>query len=177
MVAQQGELIDTGFQKKVKAAIEAVRDLRPAFLAIANHWYKDNAQIFVYKNSTINYKPLSKKYIKQKVRKQIDMGLPHRPDGTPILRFTGTMLKSIINPKAEGAVYEITKTNLTLGTEIPYGIYHQSRASRGKMPYRPFIINKEAGNPVAHVFTTRTKVYTRLLETFVRRRVKQSQGG
>ena len=172
-----GEMIDLGFQKKVAAALKAVKDLRPAFLSITSDWYKDNKQIFMYKNTTMNYAPLNKKYAAQKVKRAQKLGYSINTDGTPILKFSGRLAASITIPKSEGSVYEITQTHLTLGTEIPYAIYHQSNVQRTKLPYRPIILNKEVAAPVAHVFEMRTKRYARILDTFVRRQVKRSQGG
>ena len=173
----KGELIDMGFQKKVAAAIKAVKDLRPAFLSITSDWYRDNKQIFMY-DKTMNYEPLSDKYKKNKVSKARRLGLKLNADGKPILRFTGRLETSITVPKSEGSVHEITKTHLTLGTEIPYAIYHQSTMARSVLPYRPIIINSDVkqGNATA-VFAKRTKRYTRILDEFVKRQVKRSQGG
>lgn len=170
-----GEIIDMGFQKKVAAAVKAVGDLRPAFLAITSDWYKDNAQIFKFQ-TTMGYPPLKPKTIASKVRRALKLGIPMSSNGLPMLKFTGALMRSITIPNEDYAVYEITKTNLTLGSAIPYGIYHQSAAARSKIPYRPFIINSTVKTGT-NIFEGRVKRYTRTIETFVARRVALATGG
>lgn len=55
--------------------------------------------------------------------------------GAPILTRTGALRAALSAPDAEGSVWQPTATALTVGTTVPYGLYHQ-RGTR-RMPQRP----------------------------------------
>ena len=65
----------------------------------------------------------------------------HYP-GKPILQRTGELMASLTSPTAPGAVRVEERKTLTLGTTVPYAIYHQ-RGTK-KMPARPEIRLTEA---------------------------------
>lgn len=163
-----GELVNfPEFQAKVNRAIAVVDDLSPVFLAIANDWYKDNQQIFDMQSEG-QYPDLSDEYAQHK---EATVGFIY-----PILKFDGWLEQSITEPGSTGSFCVIGKHSLTVGTEIPYGIYHQSSGPRTKMPYRPFIFNKKVVGGYAHIYEARNARYIRTLETFVKARVAKSQG-
>ena len=49
------------------------------------------------------------------------------------------MSRSILSKSATGAVYNVTKDSLVMGTEIPYAIYHQSDRVRRTLPQRKIV--------------------------------------
>jgi phage gpG-like protein len=65
----------------------------------------------------------------------------HYP-GKPILQRTGDLMASLTNPNDPNTVRIEERKALTLGSRIPYAIYHQTGTS--KMPARPEIQLTEA---------------------------------
>ncbi len=56
----------------------------------------------------------------------------------PLLVRTGALRDSLIDPSAPEHVEEIDDLSLTLGTRVPYALFHQLGARR--MPARPIIV-------------------------------------
>lgn len=69
--------------------------------------------------------PLSERYARWKQK--------HYP-GKPILERTGDLKKSLTERGAPGAVFRSEPRALTMGTDVPYAIYHQTGTR--KMPAR-----------------------------------------
>lgn len=67
--------------------------------------------------------------------------LQRTPTTQPLLVRTGALRDSFIRPGAAGHVEEITDQTLTLGSRLPYAIFHQTGTRR--MPARPIIVLKE----------------------------------
>jgi phage gpG-like protein len=57
---------------------------------------------------------------------------------TPILYKTGALLRSLAEPGAAGHVEELEGYSLTLGSRLPYALYHQTGTRR--LPARPIIV-------------------------------------
>jgi len=66
----------------------------------------------------------------------------HYP-GRPILQRTGNLMQSLTSPNDPNTVRIEGRRTLTLGTKIPYAIYHQSIAPRKRLPRRPEILLTE----------------------------------
>lgn len=66
----------------------------------------------------------------------------HYP-GQPILQRTGALYASLTGEGA-GAVKIEERKKLTLGSSVPYGIYHQSTDPRTRLPRRPPVQFPEA---------------------------------
>ncbi len=64
----------------------------------------------------------------------------HYP-GKPILERTGRLLASLSSSKGAGAVYEPKPKSLTIGSTVPYAIFHQKGTE--KMPQRKEIVLSE----------------------------------
>lgn len=67
----------------------------------------------------------------------------HYP-GKPILQRTGDLVASLTSGTDPNAVKKEERKTLTLGTKIPYAIYHQSPKPRKVLPRRPEILLTEA---------------------------------
>jgi len=67
----------------------------------------------------------------------------HYP-GRPILQRTGDLVASLTRESDPNAVYRPERKTLTIGSKIPYAIYHQSIAPRTRLPRRPEIMLTEA---------------------------------
>jgi phage gpG-like protein len=64
--------------------------------------------------------------------------LRRRRARTPILYKTGALLRSLGEPGAAGHVEELEGYSLTLGSRLPYALYHQTGTRR--LPARPIIV-------------------------------------
>jgi phage gpG-like protein len=64
--------------------------------------------------------------------------------GTPILERTGELMRSLTDPNHPQTVRIEERKTLTLGTQVPYAIYHQSTEPRTRLPRRPEIMLTEA---------------------------------
>jgi len=56
--------------------------------------------------------------------------------GRKILVFDGNLKSSLTQKGASGAIYQKSKLSLTMGSSIPYALYHQTGTRRG-LPKRP----------------------------------------
>lgn len=160
------------FDNKIKQAIAQVKNLLPEFSVIASMWYKDNQQIFnlesagQYEDYTAENGKKPTKYMLYKKEHGVDKAF------YPLLRFSGKLANSILDPQAMGAVKELSATSLVLGTTIPYALYHQLGTS--KMPARPPIINKASEkHGQTSIFQKRLANYMRVISASVARRVKR----
>jgi len=73
-------------------------------------------------------------------RKGGSQARPGRPDqiGMPLLVRTGALRDSLIGPGAAGHVEELEDGAITLGTRLPYALFHQLGTRH--MPARPIIV-------------------------------------
>jgi phage gpG-like protein len=104
-------------------------DARPAFEAMAQYQVKTvNGRQFREEGSveTGKWAPLSKDYGRWKARV--------RP-GRKIMVFDGDLKRSMTVPGK--GIYIVRSTSMTVGTSVPYAIYHQKGTPM--MPARPLI--------------------------------------
>jgi phage gpG-like protein len=154
---------DKEFAAQIKAAAERVGDLRLAFTLIAKDWRKSNMAQFSLRGSG-QYPPLSAMYA---ARKKKVYG------NRPILVAKGRLRDSLTGSPNGDSIQEITKTSLTMGTRVPYGIYHQSDAPRFKIPLRKFLfIGPEAPRSASSAITGRLERWLSILEAEVQRKLK-----
>ncbi len=66
-----------------------------------------------------------------------------RYPGKPILERTGDLVKSLTSGSDPNTVKVEERKTLTLGSKVPYAIYHQSPAPRKALPRRPEIMVTE----------------------------------
>lgn len=122
---------DSSFQKKLEEVYAATSDLTIPLRLMAESWFRGNKSIFALKGPG-RYDDLTERYKKYK---QKHFGFVY-----PILMATGRLAASITWPiGGESINFIVNKNTLVLGTEVEYGIYHQSDTPRNKMPYRPFL--------------------------------------
>jgi len=174
------------FQKFLESAIKRVGDLSPAFNSIANDWLKNNRQIFKLKSKG-QYQDLSTKPFvafwesDKRFRKFWEGGYKEFKRAKygfdyPILKRTGRLEASMTDRNSPDSVIVIDATALVMGTNVEYGVYHQSLAPRKKIPYRPFIITKE-GIKTGGKYDTWQKQkrrFVRIIRTYVQRQLKKS---
>lgn len=122
---------DAKFRAGLKAAAAAVGDLTVPLTLIAKDFYKSEKAIFMLKGPG-QYPDLKEKTKEAKRRGGFSV--------YPILKRTGRLGESLTNPTHPDAFNQIlNKTTLVIGTQVPYGVYHQSDAPRFKIPLRKFL--------------------------------------
>jgi len=116
---------------------EGVTDYRPVWPVIEDDFYALETDQFKSEGAEGGEKwaPLSEVYAGWKER--------HYP-GQQILERTGDLRASLTRRGDPNAVHIEERKLLTLGTKLPYAIYHQSIAPRKKLPRRPVIQLTEA---------------------------------
>lgn len=56
-----------------------------------------------------------------------------------ILRATGRLFESLVNQTASDHIQDIGRQTLRWGSNVAYGVYHQSRKPRHVIPFRPVV--------------------------------------
>lgn len=108
-----------------------IADLTEPFREIQLEFYDTMANVFAAEGAfedRTKWAELSPNYRAWKQRK-----FP----GRKILELTGKLKSSLITSGSEGNVSVVTPTEMSVGTTIPYAIYHQKGTSR--MPMRKII--------------------------------------
>lgn len=151
---------DNRFKNAIARAKLEVQDLTIPLTLIAKDWFKSNKAIFGLKGPG-GYPDLSTAYKKRKLEKFHFI--------YPILKATGALSKSVLDPTDPNAVNEIiNKAMLVIGTRIPYGIYHQSDSPRTKIPLRKFIfIGPEASRYSINGLQGRPERWLNIINSFV----------
>jgi len=129
--------IEIAGEKQISRVLEGIEaraeDLRPVWDVIAQDFGRIVARQFATEGGLGRpWPPLSPAYAAWKAR--------HYP-GRPILVRTGRLKESLVGRTID-TVDERTRDSLTLGTAVPYAIYHQKGTK--KMPPRPPIVIPEA---------------------------------
>lgn len=116
---------------------DGVSDYRPIWPVIEDDFYAMEKDQFKTEGveGGDKWQPLSAEYGKWKETKY---------PGKPILQRTGDLVKSLTSGSDPNTVKIEARKTLTLGTKIPYAIYHQSPGPRTKLPRRPEIMLNEA---------------------------------
>lgn len=121
---------DRRFRDELQRAQDAVGDLKIPFGLILADFYKSEQAIFNLKSAG-QYPEISDKYGKIKQKK---VGFAY-----PLLVRTGRLSASVLGPQNPGSIAVIGQTSLVFGTNVEYGIYHQSDDPRQKIPLRKFL--------------------------------------
>lgn len=156
---------DGKFQEAIADALKSVDDLRPAFMTIIPSWFQSNKYIFDLSGPG-KYKDLKPGYKRVKERK---LGSAY-----PILKFSGLLERSLVTKGDSNSIVEMEKTSLTMGTAVPYGVFHQ-RGTK-KMPQRPFImIGAEQTGPPE--FNKRRELWINSIKSYVLQMIKLGRRG
>lgn len=119
------------FSRAFESAATQMKDLSPAFEIMAKDFYETMAHIFEAEGAYEEreaWQDLSPAYAIWKKR--------HYP-GRKILELTGRMKRSLTVPGTEDGVLNITPEEMTIGTRLPYAVFHQT--GRGRLPQRKII--------------------------------------
>jgi phage gpG-like protein len=128
---------------------DGVSDYRPIWPVIEDDFYALEKDQFKTEGSEggEQWKELTPEYQQWKEA--------HYPS-KPILQRTGDLVKSLTSSKDTNAICREERKGLTLGSKIPYAIYHQSPAPRKRLPRRPEIMLTE---PFKRTVTHHLQVY------------------
>lgn len=157
---------DGEFRKALAAASRECEDLTIPLTEITREWFQGNRAIYRLKTPG-KYADLSANYKKQKQRRH---GFVY-----PILRASGKLERSIIDPKDAKAIANIVnKKTLYLGSKVKYAEYLQTGTSR--MPSRPYVlIGAEQSGPPE--FNRRFEIFGNIFKEYVRQVAMQRIGG
>lgn len=115
---------------------EGVTDYRPIWPVIADDFYAQEKDQFRTEGAEggERWEELSPEYAAWK-----EASYP----GKPILQRTGDLVGSLTSASDPNAVKVEERKTLTLGSKVPYAIYHQSPKPRTVLPRRPEIMLTE----------------------------------
>jgi len=114
-----------------ETGIESFLDLSQPFNTMADEFFQSMAGVFSAEGAFEDrprWQDLSPAYAIWKAR--------HYP-GRKILERTGRLRSSLVNKGGIDNVFEVTPDSLTVGTTVPYAMYHQTGTLR--MPRRKII--------------------------------------
>ena len=110
---------------------KVISDFRIPLRIIASDFYRSQRQLFTLQSKGL-YEDLSDKY---KAQKQKKLGFAY-----PILLGkTRNLANSTLGRDHKNSIFSLGKRELIIGTNVPYGKYHQSDKPRTKLPQRKFI--------------------------------------
>jgi phage gpG-like protein len=110
---------------------ESLADQQPALAAIADDCREMIAEQFASQGGAEGtpWAPLAPSTLRR------------RRASPSILYATGALRRSLTEPGAAGHIEELEDQSLTLGTRLPYALYHQTGTRR--LPARPIIVLSE----------------------------------
>lgn len=159
---------DKIFLSKLNQALELSTDLRVPLGLISRDFYRSERAIFKLQGPG-QYRDLKDSTKKFKLR--------HFGFVYPILKQTGDLEASLTGPRNYGSYNVITKTNLTLGTTIPYAIYHQSDKKRSKIPLRKMLFIGPESRFATSDQQGRLKRWVDILDDHINRQLKKFNQG
>lgn len=123
---------ETQLDRGIARFSDGVSDYTPIWPVIEDEFYAEEKAQFASEGAEGGEKwaPLSPAYSEWKEA--------HFP-GQPILQRTGDLERSLTSRNDPNGVRVEARKQLTLGSRVPYGIYHQSTAPRTRLPRRPMI--------------------------------------
>ncbi len=171
---------DEAFARGLDRLAKTVTDFRIPFGLIAKDFYQGNKRVFSLKSEgrypplggfnhqrTVQYGGLSvsKGELAEERKKRL-VGFAY-----PLLVRKGRLAASLIDPSDPETVKIITSKSLTLGTAVPYAIYHQSDKPRRKIPLRkPVFID---GGPVDNT-SGRRETWLNILNSYVLSKIEEA---
>jgi phage gpG-like protein len=121
------------FKRQLERLAELTSDFRIPLNLIANDFYQSQKKIFTLKGPG-KYQDLKERTIKEKER------LLGKGNAYPILFRTGRLAKSTLDRNSGEAEFYLGKTELIMGTSVPYAIFHNSdELPRNKIPQRKVV--------------------------------------
>jgi len=125
------------FDRGIARFSDGVADYRPIWKVIADDFYETEKKQF--KSEGAEGGPYAWQFLSEKYALWKEVHFP----GTRILERTGDLERSLTKAGDPNGVLIQERKTLTLGSKIPYAIYHQSIEPRKKLPRRPEIMLTE----------------------------------
>ena len=131
------------FQKKLDELGKATNDFRIPLRIIASDFYRSNTKLFTLQSSGLYQDLAPAKGVdgnptttsNYKKRKKTEVGFIY-----PILvGKTRDLSNSVLGKNHRYSIFNLGRRDLIMGTNVPYGKYHQSDRSRSKIPQRKFV--------------------------------------
>jgi len=124
-------LLKLGFSKQ----IDRTADLSPIFTRLDREYEGEVKKQFQSEGSHSGFPWPRLSMSTRKERARLGYGA-----SGPILVRTGDLKKSLTQRGDINAIRTITPRMWVYGTKVGYGIFHQSRAPRMRLPFRPFLV-------------------------------------
>ena len=154
---------DRKFRETIERVSKDITDLRIPFRLISNDFYKSQKAIWQLKSPGL-YPDLAESTKADRRRRNQPL--------YPILKRTGMLERSTTNPNDGEAINEVTKTTLTIGSKVKYGIFHQQGTKH--MPMRKFLfIGPEAPRFANDQQKGRLERWTGILNAFALEKARQ----
>lgn len=167
---------DEAFFAQIQAALSVVDDLRGPFGEILRDFFDSNQAIFGnkpglyddYADTTTGETGTNTPYAK---KKQALYGRVY-----PMLVASGRLRDSLTGTPNEDSIAIIGKRGMAVGTDVDYGIYHQSDEDRKKMPLRKFLFIGPEAARYAPKEKGRARRYANIIEKWVIADLKRIYG-
>jgi phage gpG-like protein len=121
---------DDVFSRELLRFSDRAEDMRPAFALIHNSFLGVERRQFSTEGTAYSggWAPLAESTRHYKERHGLD---------PRILHATLALRDSLTSPNNAGHIYQVTRDSMFVGSSVPYGVFHQSRAPRTRLPRRP----------------------------------------
>jgi hypothetical protein len=132
------------FQAALDRLGKQTSDFRIPFGLIGMDWYRSNRKLFTLSSAGLyqDLAPSQGQDGNPTTTSNYKAVKAARQGGNPypiLVGQTKKLSKSILSRTAEGAIFQIGKRELIMGTDISYATYHQSNKPRSKIPQRKII--------------------------------------
>lgn len=135
------------FKKSLDRLAKATSDFRIPFRLIASDFYRSQKKIFLLQSEGL-YPPLGGfrfNEVQQNglTRRENAENKKERLTGHPwapiLYGQTGDLRDSTLSRSHRYSIFSLLRSELEIGSSVPYGKYHQSDRPRTKLPQRKFI--------------------------------------
>lgn len=120
------------FLQYLRGKKRLMEDMRPVFQKIRYEFYEHMEDVFESEGAILGerWTPLNRRYAAWKAK---------RFPGRKILERTGKLKRSLTGKGGAGAVVELDKDELSIGTDVWYAHRHQEGVPAFNLPPRPFL--------------------------------------
>lgn len=140
---ENADVIQAAFDRLAKAT----SDFRIPFRLIASDFYRSQKKLFSLQSAGL-YPPLGGRNYRQIERngrsrranaEDRKERLTKHPWAPILYGVTGDLRDSTLSNSHKNSIFNLGKQDLAIGTNVPYGKYHQSDSPGRIMPYRKFV--------------------------------------
>lgn len=128
----------SSIQRRLATFGQSIEHMEPAWDYIGKQLLRDFAKNFAQEGGVFGgysrWPQLASSTVAERARTMGPWFAAH-----PILVRTGRLEASVEQRGASGNVYEVGANSLTIGTTVPYAVYHNSSAPRKHLPRRAIV--------------------------------------